>query len=369
MRASIAVHGTAAGLRCAGGACLHARPSHCSMPSAPWSATRGLLTDAADTAAYTEDWRRLYRGRTPAVIRPASTEELAQRRAPVRRGARADRAAGRQHLDGRRRDAGRGRQRIRAQPVAPDTRPRHRSARPDHDDRGRRHAEGGAERGGRGGVPAAAVDLVGRQRADRRRAGGQRRRQQHRALRQCARPGARAGGRAAGRHGVERAAPAAQGQHRLLPAPVVRRLRGHARHHHRRGAEAGAAAARDLRGAVRRRLARGGAGAVRPLPVARPGGDQRVRTDVRARHRLRAAAHRRRDAAAGGAGAALRAGGARHAAPRRRPARVAGSGAGAGAGRRHRDGRRDRRDPKRSARRSGGCARSTPRRRSAKAPA
>ena len=39
---------------------------------------RGLLTDAADTAAYIEDWRRLYRGRTPAVIRPASTDELAQ---------------------------------------------------------------------------------------------------------------------------------------------------------------------------------------------------------------------------------------------------------------------------------------------------
>ena len=39
---------------------------------------RGLLTDAADTAAYTEDWRRLYRGRTPAVIRPASTDELAR---------------------------------------------------------------------------------------------------------------------------------------------------------------------------------------------------------------------------------------------------------------------------------------------------
>ncbi|HTI81891.1 MAG TPA: FAD-binding oxidoreductase [Acetobacteraceae bacterium] len=39
---------------------------------------RGLLTDPADTAAYTEDWRRLYRGRTPAVIRPASTGELAQ---------------------------------------------------------------------------------------------------------------------------------------------------------------------------------------------------------------------------------------------------------------------------------------------------
>jgi FAD/FMN-containing dehydrogenase len=39
---------------------------------------RGLLTDPADTAGYTEDWRRLYRGRTPAVIRPASTDELAR---------------------------------------------------------------------------------------------------------------------------------------------------------------------------------------------------------------------------------------------------------------------------------------------------
>jgi FAD/FMN-containing dehydrogenase len=39
---------------------------------------RGLLTDAADTAAYIEDWRRLYRGRTLAVIRPASTDEVAR---------------------------------------------------------------------------------------------------------------------------------------------------------------------------------------------------------------------------------------------------------------------------------------------------
>ncbi|MEJ0018023.1 MAG: FAD-binding oxidoreductase [Acetobacteraceae bacterium] len=38
----------------------------------------GLLTEASDTAAYVEDWRRLYRGRTPAVVRPGSTEELAQ---------------------------------------------------------------------------------------------------------------------------------------------------------------------------------------------------------------------------------------------------------------------------------------------------
>ncbi|HEY1798893.1 MAG TPA: FAD-binding oxidoreductase [Stellaceae bacterium] len=38
---------------------------------------RGLLTDPADTAPYCEDWRRLYRGATPAVVRPASTEEVA----------------------------------------------------------------------------------------------------------------------------------------------------------------------------------------------------------------------------------------------------------------------------------------------------
>src|SRR5215475_12738277 len=39
---------------------------------------RGLLSDAADTAAYVEDWRRLYRGRTRGVIRPGSTDEVAQ---------------------------------------------------------------------------------------------------------------------------------------------------------------------------------------------------------------------------------------------------------------------------------------------------
>lgn len=36
----------------------------------------GLLT-GADTAGYTEDWRRLYQGTTPAVVRPGSTEEVA----------------------------------------------------------------------------------------------------------------------------------------------------------------------------------------------------------------------------------------------------------------------------------------------------
>src|SRR5580658_69521 len=38
---------------------------------------RGLLTDRSATEAASEDWRRLYKGRTSAVIRPANTEEVA----------------------------------------------------------------------------------------------------------------------------------------------------------------------------------------------------------------------------------------------------------------------------------------------------
>jgi FAD/FMN-containing dehydrogenase len=37
----------------------------------------GLLTDPADTAPYAEEWRRLYQGRTAAVVRPADTAALA----------------------------------------------------------------------------------------------------------------------------------------------------------------------------------------------------------------------------------------------------------------------------------------------------
>src|SRR3954470_16310834 len=37
---------------------------------------RGVLTDPADTASYCEDWRRLYHGRTPAVLRPATVREV-----------------------------------------------------------------------------------------------------------------------------------------------------------------------------------------------------------------------------------------------------------------------------------------------------
>jgi FAD/FMN-containing dehydrogenase len=38
---------------------------------------RAVLTDPLDMAAYLEDWRRLYRGRALAVLRPASTDDVA----------------------------------------------------------------------------------------------------------------------------------------------------------------------------------------------------------------------------------------------------------------------------------------------------
>ena len=66
---------------------------------------RGILTDPSDTAPYSEDWRRLYQGRTAAVIRPGTTEELAAVVKLCAQSLGADRAARRQHLHGRRRRA------------------------------------------------------------------------------------------------------------------------------------------------------------------------------------------------------------------------------------------------------------------------
>src|SRR5471030_801112 len=38
---------------------------------------RGIITDAADMAPYLADWRVLYKGNAIAVVRPASTAEVA----------------------------------------------------------------------------------------------------------------------------------------------------------------------------------------------------------------------------------------------------------------------------------------------------
>jgi FAD/FMN-containing dehydrogenase len=87
---------------------------------------RGLLTDLSDTAAASEDWRRLYKGRTSAVVRPANTDEVA---AVVRLCAAAGVPIVTEHRA--------------AQPGA-----RSRSGGHDDDDRSRCDAEGRAARGG-----------------------------------------------------------------------------------------------------------------------------------------------------------------------------------------------------------------------------
>lgn len=38
---------------------------------------KGCLFDPQDVAGYCEDWRHLCKGRTPAVVRPATTDEVA----------------------------------------------------------------------------------------------------------------------------------------------------------------------------------------------------------------------------------------------------------------------------------------------------
>jgi FAD/FMN-containing dehydrogenase len=53
--------------------------SSCELRSALISLVgeKGCLFDPQETAAYCEDWRQLYKGKTPAVIRPATAEEVA----------------------------------------------------------------------------------------------------------------------------------------------------------------------------------------------------------------------------------------------------------------------------------------------------
>ena len=64
---------------------------------------RGVLTDPADTAPYCEeDWRRRYRGRTPAAATGVDAGG-GRRGAAMRRGRGGDGAAGREYQHGRRR--------------------------------------------------------------------------------------------------------------------------------------------------------------------------------------------------------------------------------------------------------------------------
>ena len=179
------------------------------------------------------------------MVRPASTEEVSRVVALCAREGRRDRAAGRQHRPGRRLGAHRARREVvlslsRHEPRAQPRRPqRH------HDRRGGLRAGRGAE--GRRGrrAPVSALARRRGQLPDRRQPLHQRRRRQRPALRQRARAGARPRGGAARRPRLGRPARPAQGQHRLRPEAAVPRRRGHARHHHRRGAAPLSAADRD----------------------------------------------------------------------------------------------------------------------------
>ena len=255
---------------------------------------RGVLTDPADTAPYCEDWRRLYRGRTPAVLRPATTREVA---------------------DAVRLCAARG------VPIVPQG--------------GNTSMVGGAAVSEDGSQIVLSLSRLNRVRGIdpvdmtmEIEAGVTLKAAQDAAAEAgCLLPlsissegsaqiggvlATNAGGNntvrygnardlvlglevvLAGRAGVERPAPPAQGQYRLLPAPAVRRQRGHARHHHRRGAEAVSAAARGRGGAVRGPSPEAALDLFNRLQQHDRGGDPGLRVHVGARRRAGAATHPRR---------------------------------------------------------------------------
>ncbi len=203
---------------------------------------RGLLTGAGEMAAAGQDWRRLYDHPPLAVLRPDSAEAVAASvRVCLAAGVAVVPQGGNTSMVGGGVPSGAGQvvvslarmNRIRALDPVDMT----------HDGRGRRHAEGRPGRGGRG--RAACCRCPSRRRARRRSAACWR--PMPAATTPCA-TATRAtwclGWRRCCRTArVERPAPAAQGQHRLLPAPAAGRRGGHARHHHRRRAQAGAAPA------------------------------------------------------------------------------------------------------------------------------
>ena len=126
--------------------------------------------------------------------------------------------------------------------------------------------QNGAGGGRGGGLPVSPVPGVRGHLPHRRQPRHQRGRHGRAALRQHARADPRPRGRAGGRAHLERPHGPAQGQYRLRPARPLHRVRGHARHHHRRSAEAlpeTRVAGDRLRGL---RRAAAGPRAVRSLP-------------------------------------------------------------------------------------------------------
>ena len=199
---------------------------------------KGLIIDNSGKHPYLTDWRDNYLGAALAVVRPATTEEVAavvklcaaEKVAIVPQGGNTGMIGGRHAAPERPRD------RAVAQPHEP-----HRRYRPDRlldDGRGGRGAED--HPGDRRPARPAVSPEPGRRRKlhDRRQPLDQRRRRAGPALRQ--RPPTRArprGGDAPGRD-LERPARAQEGQYRLRPARPLSRRRRHPGHRHQGGAEA-----------------------------------------------------------------------------------------------------------------------------------
>ena len=212
------------------------------------------LTDPDQQLPYLREWRDMYEGRAAVVLRPGSTEEVSRILALAQRASHRRRAAGRQYRSRRRADPVRCTaeivlsvarlKRVRAVDAAGYT----------HDGRGRPDAGRGAGRRRR--RPAACFRSACRRRAaaasaatSRTNAGGVGVLAYGNARAAGARPRGGAGRRAR----LGRPQGAEEGQHRLRPEGPVHRLGGHARHHHRRRAEAVPAPGREgdrVRGAA-----------------------------------------------------------------------------------------------------------------------
>ena len=212
----------------------------------------------------------------------------------MRRGARGDRPTGRQHRPRRRPDSRRQRRRDRAVAGSHEADTRDRPADRYDDGRSWPHASGSAG-GGRPRRPA--VPALARFRGglhDRRQPCLQRGRHGRAGVRQCARADGRRRGRAGGRTHRQCAVEAAQGQHWLRSEGFVCRLGGHARHHHRGGAETVSKAALARHRLHRPRNPRGCA---RPVPPgARKTGAKcrQLRVDEAHRGAIRARSRRER---------------------------------------------------------------------------
>ncbi len=259
----------------------------------------GWIADPQDQEPYLVESRRLYRGATRLVVRPAPTEEVA---AVVRICAEAGLAIVPQG----------GNTGLVGGGVPPEDRDnivlalgrmnRIRAIDPNqlHDDgRGRLHPRQSAPGGGRGGPAVPAEPRRRGQLPDRRQSVDQCRRDRGLALRQHPRADFGHRGGAARRPRLERAQGAAQGQHRLRSETAVHRRRGHARHHHRGDDQTVPEAARGRDRLFGAGADRGCDEPLRPCPRRQRRSIDRVRADPARRPRSGTGAYRRHDRPAG----------------------------------------------------------------------